>query len=487
MAPFSTFFTSLAFAIGAPRQNRIKHNECMLDTTLCTRYQDRVSHYRIRKRHSPCFILPLAAQSESDVLDNSLPSHDDTTTTSDCSLSHLANLLGATPTNLLTLESNDEGVRGVYVNQSVSQDDILLRIPIDSCLRDDCPPEWFLETHSEDDCPAMHPSAWASRLAASLVHQQLFSPNEGMKLWLQLLPNAKLLRASLPIHWDEDLVTSARCTALELAIDSAYFSRANAVTDLTMALPPNVTNLKELCDNALDIIQTRSCRVETADGRRIRLLVPIFDFINHNSTPNAIFALEKDHFVLRALRDLNRSEQVSIHYGEATRPQWKCLMSYGFVPEYNEADKEANMAEVYVQGKRYEVGPSSIPLELVETMEALHFSERGVLFDDTSDEKAAETMLIPEVALRLANRLSQVAFQLLLGPVNPDEELATLYQDSIDQDDKQEDFHQSPEEMISARLAASLRWAQHRTLLSCGKGLEDLARGQCTAKMRGEV
>jgi hypothetical protein len=162
-------------------------------------------------------------------------------------------------------------------------------------------------------------------------------------------------------------------------------------------------------------------------------------------------------------------------------------MSYGFVPEYNEADKEANMAEVYVQGKRYEVGPSSIPLELVETMEALHFSERGVLFDDTSDEKAAETMLIPEVALRLANRLSQVAFQLLLGPVNPDEELATLYQDSIDQDDKQEDFHQSPEEMISARLAASLRWAQHRTLLSCGKGLEDLARGQCTAKMRGEV
>jgi hypothetical protein len=111
MAPFSTFFTSLAFAIGAPRQNRIKHNECMLDTTLCTRYQDRVSHYRIRKRHSPCFIPPLAAQSESDVLDNSLPSHDDTTTTSDCSLSHLANLLGATPTNLLTLESNDEGVR----------------------------------------------------------------------------------------------------------------------------------------------------------------------------------------------------------------------------------------------------------------------------------------------------------------------------------------------------------------------------------------
>ena len=298
------------------------------------------------------------------------------------SLSHVANLLGATPTNLLTLESNKEGVRGVYVNQSVSQDDILLRIPLDSCLRDDCPPDWFLETHSEDDCPAMQPSAWASRLAASLVHQQLSSFNQGMKLWLQLLPDSKLLRASLPIHWDEEMVTSTRCTALELAVDSAYFSRANAIADLTMALPPDADNVKELCDNALDIVQTRSCRVTTADGRRIRLLVPIFDFINHDCTPNAIFSLEQEHFVVRALTDMNRGDQVFIHYGEATRPQWKCLVSYGFVPEYNEADEEANMAEVYVQGKRFEVGPSSIPLELVETMQALHFSERGVLLDE---------------------------------------------------------------------------------------------------------
>lgn len=481
MAPFSRFCT-LAFALGGQKKNRIMRHDghTLVDTTQSLAFQD-VSSKERGGYHSQHSVASLA----SDVLmvDTSVPSVE--APTQDTNLSHLCKLLGATPTHLLSLQMNTEGSRGMYLNQNISQDDILLSIPLDSCLRDDTPPAWFVDTHAcvQQDCPAVQPSAWASRLAASLIDQQLSTNKGGMDVWLQLLPDSNLLRASLPIHWDEDLVSSTRCTALELAVDSAYFSRADAVADLTMAIPTknNNNNVKELCDNALDIVQTRVCRFETlqhGNKKPIRLLAPIFDMINHANPPNAAFAAEGENLIVRALKDLQKDEEICIDYGDATRPHWKCCMSYGFVPEYNEQDEDANLAEVYIHGKRFEVGPSTIPLALVEAFEAVHEAEHGVLHERSPETtEAPETILTPEIALRIANRLSQVAFQLLLEPSDPDEELAQFYQDAIDEDDKLEERHQEPQDIISARIAASLRWAQHRTLLACASGLEDLAGG----------
>jgi hypothetical protein len=337
----------------------------------------------------------------------------------------------------------------------------------------------------------MQPNAWASRLAAALIDKQLnlSSPTKSMDVWLQLLPEPKFLRASLPIHWDEQLLSKAKCTALELAVDSALFSRADAITDLTMALQDNedVENIKELCDNALDLVQTRSCRVETADGVYIRLLAPIFDFINHGSTANAVFALEDENLVVRATTDLNEGEQVLIDYGDSARPHWKCLVSYGFVPEYSEKDEEANIAEVYVHGRRFEVGPSAIPLDLVEELEA-HAESEG-FYERPEVEEAPETVLTPDIALRLANRLSEVAFQLLLD--TDQEEMVSLDDgddsEEMDEDDDEQDDNQNPEDVVSATLAASLRFAQHRTLLACASGLIDWREGNRTVRRRAAL
>merc|ERR1719232_452662 len=129
--------------------------------------------------------------------------------------------------------------------------------------------------------------------------------------------------------------------------------------------------LARQCHRALDLVQTRSCRVERLDGMSppIRVLAPIFDFINHGgkSKSNAYFELKSienvPHFVVRATTNIPSKEEILIDYGDSTRPAWKCLSSYGFVPQ----QEEDSIAEVFMDGVRYEVGPYTIPVDMVES------------------------------------------------------------------------------------------------------------------------
>ncbi|MDV2687365.1 hypothetical protein RYX56_23750, partial [Alkalihalophilus lindianensis] len=80
--------------------------------------------------------------------------------------------------------------------------------------------------------------------------------------------------------------------------------------------------------------------------------------------------------VVRARRDIKADQEVLIDYGDSARPAWRCLSSYGFVPnyrvssdEYFEGEDEC-VAEVYFNGKRYEVSTDTIPTDLVEAAQA---------------------------------------------------------------------------------------------------------------------
>jgi hypothetical protein len=226
-----------------------------------------------------------------------------------------------------------------------------------------------------------------------------------------LLPNPKLLRATLPTHWPSDILTSASCTSLEMIVDSAFLSRAQAVQDV-QALMPHLTIESTLIHNALDIIQTRSCRVSLMDERgspkNVRLLAPVFDLINHDASANAEFVLENNRFlVVRALVDLKADEQVCIDYGDSARPAYMCLSSYGFLPRFNDEGSEDHIAEVYLDGVRHEVGPTTIPKDMVAS---------AIM---TSDERnhLEEIILTPNIATSLSKRILQVAYNLLLHPL----------------------------------------------------------------------
>ena len=294
----------------------------------------------------------------------------------------LARLLGATPSDLLYLTTNSDDVRGAFISRPVDEDEIILRLPLTSCIRDSCAPSWF----------AVQNSDWAARLAASMLDIRLHGTSsfstevgEGLSLWLSMLPDERLLRASLPVHWSEETLANAKCTALEVAAGSSYFAREEAVSDIVSQLQEThyldglfeADDLKALAHAALDAVQTRSCQLESPDGAQwgppLHVVAPIFDFFNHASSSgsgdgyaNASFRLEGDWLVVRARRKIDASEEILLDYGVHARPQWNCLNHYGFVPpsrnideddQYNEADhdNDETVAEVFIAGNRFEV------------------------------------------------------------------------------------------------------------------------------------
>jgi hypothetical protein len=555
------------------------------------------------------------------------------------SFHELCQLLHVENKNAIRLDHDKitDGVRGVYLNHPIQQGDIILSIPLTSCLVDTDPPRWMLDMAVRDDddddgdgddvdeemSRYENPSDWATRLAASVLdlqlllqqqqqeqkklHEQLPSKQEttttltttatkagraihpGHALWLSILPPPESLEACLPIHWSDDVLSSTKCTALELVIDSAYFTRAQAMDDLVLALrhyasaggvsggddgestanvlPAHWDNddatLRKLCSTALDIVQTRSCRLERpprnvdyppmelddssssiseASSAPIRVLAPIFDMINHGSSysgrPNSVnaeFGLELSSsselndvtndtilestpsdtsllrqqqqqqqqglvLVVRATRNMVMDEEVLIDYGPSTRPAWKCLSSYGFVPtittttatlsstrnsnsattdDHSDTEKEATVvvvdedatAEVYVDGQRYEVGTTSIPFDMVVAAISSLLAEEGKLGpeDDNenieTEEETEDIVLTPQVVQRLSQRLMDAATYLVQEPGLAD--TRNIDSSSI----AATATATSQTKQISLDLAASLRRSNHQVLLACAKGL----------------
>eukprot|EP00977_Amphora_coffeiformis_P006369 scaffold1353_cov161-Amphora_coffeaeformis.AAC.41 len=432
----------------------------------------------------------------------------------------LVELLSPEQADLVQLNESSDGVRGVYTTQDVAADDAIFVIPLEACLRDDDIPVWMGEEAFDDvddeedgeDDTNFEPnsftaSSWAKRLAGSLLDLQMDvlqggadTISEPADLWLRLLPEPSQLRATLPIHWSEDILEAAHCTALELAVDSAYFTRAQAVADLMQALERRTTEepLRSnysnrtpdhwhiLAENALDVVQTRTCRVVSPeDGTPLRILAPLFDMLNHDNRPNAAFAVERietdddddegfyDALVVRAIQDIPADSEVFISYGASTKPSWRCLASYGFVPPYSPEEEEyqdgdedmTHSAEVFLQGMRYEVGPGSVSQELVDAM--------AECMDPTVQRPA---LLTTQVALRLAQRISEAAYQMLLDYTGKALDTQVNTNNNIDDLDDESDW--SLAHVISARQAAALRWNQHRILMSCSLGLRDWAANQ---------
>jgi len=450
--------------------------------------------------------------------------------------------VGVNSPQLLRLSNPlSDNERGVHTNDFISKGNIVLSIPLSSCIRDDTPPSWCeaidltstsLGSSDEDGVYHNNPSEWAMRLAASLLDLKLnqsidkeSSETEGMvsmlaarKEWLSMMPDRDYLRATLPVHWPERIISKAKCTALELSVDAAFFSREEIVESLLSGmkqsgqfesfLAKNTNELRNNCHDVLDLVQTRSCRLDIMNGVEVRaslrVLAPIFDFINHASSQyegegsaNAYFGLEglnKDSLndqdpldyhgllVLRARRDIIKGEEVLIDYGDSARPSWRCLASYGFLPQLSVTsedtavfarEEDEHVAELFMDGTRYEVGRDTIPFEMVEaTTASLHEEKESLTIDQPFrrlDSDNDEVTLSPEVAIRIANRAKDAAFQLRIEANIETENKFDICEDAT----KEGSF-----ESVSTKLATTLCLSQHRVLLACAAGLQAYAADQ---------
>jgi len=452
-------------------------------------------------------------------------------------LEKMCKLFKAAPADNLYLSAGGE--RGVRLRKSVEKGDPVLSIPIESCFRDDEPPGWYerpgddgsnSDEHDITDYERYNPSGWASRLAASMLDLEIIDNGNkknqggegeimeiidddlklGREIWQSMLPDKDILRASLPVHWGEEVLATSKCTALEMAVDSSYFARAGAVMDLSeelknavdckdgddeeimerkcndeaLDIAMDMEPLQRKCHDALDIVQTRACRVERTfeDGVQwgppLRILAPIFDFINHGSSrtkgegsANACFGIENERMcdmhdaklVVRAVRDISEGEEVLIDYGDSARPGWRCLSSYGFVPEYDinselvDEEHVENVAELWMNGLRFEVDPHSVPFDLVEVAAAQSLLDSPPK-DKELEEDEESGIFTPVVALAIAQRATEAAFNLITEP------------EMVDSEEEWDD----PEFVHASSLAALLRWSQHKVLLAFAENLNEL-------------
>ena len=181
-------------------------------------------------------------------------------------LEQVCKSFGASPVDNLFISSAGERGNSCILRKPVEKGGVILRIPLSSCLRDDEPPGWY--EFSSDNKYASHLNEdWACRLAASLLDIELTSKlpaddalASGRETWLSLLPDRDVLRASLPVHWDDQILSRSKCYALELAVDEAYFARAETVARLTKMLSPvaalDCDKLERKCHDALDIVSS---------------------------------------------------------------------------------------------------------------------------------------------------------------------------------------------------------------------------------------
>ncbi len=223
-------------------------------------------------------------------------------------------------------------------------------------------------------------------------------------------------------------------------------------------------------------------------GPPLRIIAPVFDFINHGSSlmkgevgcANARFGIENERvydlqearLVVRATRDLAEGEEVLIDYGDSARPNWRCLTSYGFVPDHEinsnfvDEDLSNDVAELWMNGLRFEVDTQSVPYDLVEVAAAqllLDQALEGSLDEQYEEEEEEEDndgngeglVLSPLVARAIAKRATEAAFNLILEP---------------DIDDSEE-LCDAPDFLQAMNLAALLRWSQHKVLMAFADNL----------------
>lgn len=361
------------------------------------------------------------------------------------------------------------GIRGVAASCRISSGEEIVRIPISSCFR----PPIVTEAIHDDDNTISERSSLAAALARTLRTE---TNNNIVSLYKKMLPTAEELRSSLPVRWslqemEEIDPLLSRCRRFHKELEMDRIQREKDVTDVMQLLEAKKNELnnnevgngggcsfsREDAHRALDIVETRACRIElpnwyggSSDGTySIPIICPVFDFGNHgasNKGSNAYYCIERIpaadranthivesqegktskmteyYFVVRASRNLQAGEEILYNYGSAaTAPSWKCLLNYGFVAlDIDDFPDDNDTAEICVDGNYFEVSPVRVPLELVSLLIHKSNNEREASAIKIEGDDGGEDdlpSLTPDIAMCIADLVSleaQVLSSLLV-------------------------------------------------------------------------
>mmetsp|Transcript_5512 Transcript_5512/g.8403 ORF Transcript_5512/g.8403 Transcript_5512/m.8403 type:complete len:501 (+) Transcript_5512:107-1609(+) len=324
------------------------------------------------------------------------------------------------PTTELALKENRFGIRGVFAGNNIDdiggdestvissskstidRGDILLSVPLSSCVLDASSKLVFTATHQEgknnhhrkNGNKDYEEQDWEFLLAKAFV--DFTHNNESiLKAWTELLPDPIELRSSLPLHWpDISLDATGIDSFQQLAMTNRLVQQKRVALLLDTSKDPlstssgtaagGILSTRSLND-VLDLCNTRMCRVvlDDDDNRNNSdedvaidgayysccILAPGFDMINHASHGynNASYKLERTKnngdssslsneysLVVRSKRDMDPGEEILIDYGEVTR-DLNCLHNYGFLPNNGASVEVGGEIKIVLQRQEKEV------------------------------------------------------------------------------------------------------------------------------------
>ncbi|KAL7540232.1 hypothetical protein ACHAXR_009958 [Thalassiosira sp. AJA248-18] len=272
------------------------------------------------------------------------------------------------------IDSNNQGLRGMYATKDIKRGQIVIEIPFDAALMtgdtlwstiyddfDDVPgsDDW-----EEDDLDDVYQGL---NLLQSFVNDQYYAPYIAN---LPEKPSSGDEAGLTPDFWSKDVILGLEVPSfIKQILDrkqivqevakknnmnenelrwATWMVRSRRFTTWNMVDDPNGEE-----DEALfGVFPIRRKPIEQIQG----FLLPLIDMANHAHDPNAELKISVNRwtrefddtstFALRALRPIKKGEEVTLLYGDGDRSSLVMLEKYGFFLEGNEADKDIDWDEL---------------------------------------------------------------------------------------------------------------------------------------------
>ena len=250
-------------------------------------------------------------------------------------LQHWAHQVGIR--SLCRLETDNHGGYRLVANSDIPPGEVFLEVPFDLCFS-----PTSLQRHPQ--LKQFRSLEWPTQLAVQLLLEK-WEPQSVWTPYIRMLPTKQRF-LTLPHHWDEACIEPWDFPDL---LDG-HQARLNFIESEWMNLQALV-GLSEDSDDfsalrdyeefqwALDCVATRNIRLEVNDTE-VNVLVPLLDFMNHNSCVNSLFSISSDGCFIQVChvggQGILRDQEVFLNYGRLGA--MKALSDYGFIPPTSSDD-----------------------------------------------------------------------------------------------------------------------------------------------------
>eukprot|EP00578_Thalassiosira_sp_NH16_P022768 CAMPEP_0181099468 /NCGR_PEP_ID=MMETSP1071-20121207/12675_1 /TAXON_ID=35127 /ORGANISM="Thalassiosira sp., Strain NH16" /LENGTH=1067 /DNA_ID=CAMNT_0023182131 /DNA_START=67 /DNA_END=3270 /DNA_ORIENTATION=+ len=272
------------------------------------------------------------------------------------------------------IESNSQGLRGLYAKKAMRSGDVIVEIPYNAAL---LVGDTLRETIYDDFDDVPGSDGWSEEdfddVYQGLNFLQSFTKDDYYESYVTTLPQVPSSgdEAGLtPDFWSKEFILGLQSPSLvktilnrkEIVREVAnknninedelrwatWMIRSRRFTTWNMVDDPNTDEDGPM----FGVFPVRRKKTEQIQG----FLLPLIDMANHDHDPNAVLKItvnrwtrefdDTSSFALRALKPIKEGEQVTIKYGDGDRTSLDLLEKYGFFLEGNEADETIDWEEL---------------------------------------------------------------------------------------------------------------------------------------------